>query len=76
MQRKLSTQDIIDIRKERSQGVTLSHIASKYSIAPSTVSQIALGKTRRKEGGPISTPCKAGSTKKPFVPKRPYNPAD
>ena len=75
MQRKLSTQDIIDIRKERNQGVTLRRIASKYSIATSTVSQIALGKTRRKEGGPISAPHNSGSTKKPFVPKRPYNPA-
>lgn len=50
----VSDETVIQLRKERANGVTVKELAKKYNIASNTISSITTGVTRQDVDGPIT----------------------
>ncbi len=52
---KLSEGDVVAMRRDRSEGATLSDLARRFGVTESNASSICRGKTWTHAGGPVST---------------------
>jgi ribosome-binding protein aMBF1 (putative translation factor) len=66
--RKLTGQEVINLRKDRRDGAKVKYLSEKYNVAKSTVVDISCGRLYKNIDGPICTPkCTSGKLKEKEV---------